>query len=237
MSGNRAFYPKSGTTAGTFAAGNHTHASLDAVGAATTTDVVTAAVTGDTQKRLIVNGDGSLEWGSGSAAQDIKMYRSAADELSLDDCLKLNRTGASSNILQGYVNGEGAVRLFMKADGTLHWSNGSGGPDVILYRQTTDVLATDDSLALRTTGKGLQIKEGSNARMGVATLVAGTVTVSNTSVTASTRIFLSVQSLGTVSIPRAVGVTARTASTSFTITSEDATDTSVVAWHLIEPAS
>lgn len=86
-------------------------------------------------------------------------------------------------------------------------------------------------------GKGLQVKEGSNARMGTATLVAGTVTVNNTSVTANTRIFLTIQSLGTVAVAKAIAVTARTASTSFTITSADATDTSVIAWLLIEPAA
>lgn len=70
---------------------------------------------------------------------------------------------------------------------------------------------------------------------GVATLAAGTVTVSTTKVTANSRIMLTVQSLGTVTAPKAVAITARTASTSFTITSADATDTSVVAWQIIEP--
>jgi hypothetical protein len=70
----------------------------------------------------------------------------------------------------------------------------------------------------------------------VATLVAGTVTVANTSVTANSRIFLTVQMLGTVTVPKSVGVTARTAGTSFTITSEDTTDTSVVAYEIFEPA-
>lgn len=56
------------------------------------------------------------------------------------------------------------------------------------------------------------------------------------SVSANTRILLSVQSLGTVTAPKAIAVTARTAGASFTITSADATDTSVVAWELIEPA-
>lgn len=95
-----------------------------------------------------------------------------------------------------------------------------------------------DAKALQcgTAGGGLAIKEGANARQGVATLVAGTVTVANTSVTATTRIQLTVQSLGTVTAPKAVAVTARTPGTSFTITSADATDTSVVAWDLFEPA-
>lgn len=85
-------------------------------------------------------------------------------------------------------------------------------------------------------GSGLKIKEGTNCKMGTATLVAGTVTVNTTQVTANSRIFLTVQSLGTVTTPKAVAVTARTAGTSFTITSADGTDTSVVAWMIVEPA-
>lgn len=82
---------------------------------------------------------------------------------------------------------------------------------------------------------GISINEGSNKTMGVATLVAGTVTVNTNVVTANSRIFLSVQSLGTVTVPTAVAVTARTAGTSFTITSANVLDTSVVAWMIVEP--
>lgn len=87
-----------------------------------------------------------------------------------------------------------------------------------------------------TVGKGLSIKEGSNAKQGVATLVAGVVTVANTSVTANSRIFLTAQSLGTILLPAALAVTARTAGTSFTITSSDVTDTSVIAYEIFEPS-
>jgi hypothetical protein len=82
-------------------------------------------------------------------------------------------------------------------------------------------------------GKGLQVKEGSNARMGTATLSSGTVTVSNTSITANTRVFLTLQNcsgcgnvyLGTV-----------TAGASFVIKSTNVSDASTVAWILAEPA-
>lgn len=69
---------------------------------------------------------------------------------------------------------------------------------------------------------------------GIATMVAGTVTVNTAAVTATTRIMLTTQVLGTVTAPKAIAVTARVASTSFTITSEDATDTSDVAWVLVQ---
>ena len=94
---------------------------------------------------------------------------------------------------------------------------------------------TDGNFVTNVAGGGLKIKEGSNARMGVSTLVAGTVSVSNTSVTASSRIFLSCNDAngGT---PGALYVSARAASTSFDITSTSVLDTCIVAWHMIEPA-
>ncbi|HEY8780138.1 MAG TPA: hypothetical protein VIM16_00850 [Mucilaginibacter sp.] len=85
-------------------------------------------------------------------------------------------------------------------------------------------------------GKGLYIKEGTNATMGVTTLVLGISTVSTTKVTTVSRIFLSVESIGTVTIPTAVAVTGRLNGTSFTITSANATDTSVISWLIVEPA-
>lgn len=99
-----------------------------------------------------------------------------------------------------------------------------------------NVKVVTGDLSIDTAGKGLQIKEGSNAKMGTAVLVAGTVTVSTTAVTSSSRIFLTTQSLGTVTAPMAIAVTARVAGTSFTITSSDNTDTSTIAWMLVEPA-
>lgn len=99
-----------------------------------------------------------------------------------------------------------------------------------------DPAGTAVDFAISVAGKGLQVKEGANAKMGTATLVAGAVVVATTAVTANSRIFLTVQTLGTVAAPKAIAVTARTAGTSFTITSADGTDTSVVAWLLVEPA-
>jgi hypothetical protein len=70
-------------------------------------------------------------------------------------------------------------------------------------------------------------------RHGVATLVAGTVTVSQSSVTANTRIMLTSQGGGTT--PGVLRVNTRSAGATFTITSSIATDTDVVAWMMIEP--
>lgn len=93
--------------------------------------------------------------------------------------------------------------------------------------------ATAKALNLGSAGGGVGIKEGANARMGVATLVGGTVTVANTSVTAGTRVAPFRQAgggtLGHLSATKVNG-------TSFTITSSSGTETSTVAWVLFEAA-
>lgn len=68
---------------------------------------------------------------------------------------------------------------------------------------------------------------------GRATLVAGTVTVANANALTASNILISIQALGTVTSAKAVAVTARVNATSFTITSADNTDTSVVAWAIL----
>ena len=83
-------------------------------------------------------------------------------------------------------------------------------------------------------GQGLWVKDGTvDCTMGTATLVGGTKTVSNNLVTANTRIFLTIQTPG--GTPGAVYVSTRIAKTSFTITSTSGTDTSTVAYLLVEP--
>lgn len=90
------------------------------------------------------------------------------------------------------------------------------------------------NLGTNVAGYGVNVKEGTNARMGTATLVAGTVTVSTTAVTANSRIMLTAQNSGAA--PGALRISARTAGTSFAITSTSATDTSLVAWIIFEPS-
>lgn len=107
-----------------------------------------------------------------------------------------------------------------------------------------DITATNGNMIMSTAGKGLKVKEGSNARMGSATLTSGTVTVSNTSVTANTRIYLSRYAANGSTAIGALSVGTVSASTSFVISAlaeADGTtktgDTSIVHWFLVEPAS
>lgn len=117
---------------------------------------------------------------------------------------------------------------------------GAGGYFVTVYAEnaeklrvaSTQVLVNTD-LKFNSAGQGIYIKEGTNATMGTVALVAGTATVSTTKVTANSRIYLTTQTVGgTIGVQY---ISARTAGTSFTITSTSGTDTSTVAWLIVEP--
>ena len=72
-------------------------------------------------------------------------------------------------------------------------------------------------------------------RDGLGKLVDGRAIVPEANVTDNSRITITEQNLGTVTIPQALAVGARTVGANFTIVSADSTDTSDVAWTLIEP--
>lgn len=93
--------------------------------------------------------------------------------------------------------------------------------------------ATFGGLDISLAGQGLKVAEGGNAKQGTATMVAGTVTVPNTSVTANSRIFLTNDSPGGTA--GFLSVSAKVAGTSFTILSSNVADTSVVAYEIFEP--
>lgn len=142
--------------------------------------------------------------------------------------------------------GARTITLTTALGGTLVLRGGlgtAGTPGVVQF-QTSAGTATADfkdtevdihlDVKLDTAGKGLYVKEGTNATMGKSTLVAGTVTVSTTKVTANSRVMLTGQnSSGTHG---ELTISARTAGTSFVITSSNASDTRDIAWIIFEPA-
>ena len=91
-------------------------------------------------------------------------------------------------------------------------------------------MQANGNLSLKNAGNKLNIATGTNASVGTATLSSGTITVNTTAVTSSSIISLTYQncsSCGTAYI------SARTASTSFTITSTNSSDASSIAWLII----
>lgn len=101
------------------------------------------------------------------------------------------------------------------------------------------ITATNGNLVLGTAGNKIlstsvatTTTAGANS-FGSVALASGTATVATTAVTANSLIFATVQALGTVIAPKPIAITAITASTSFVITSSDVTDTSTVAWFIV----
>lgn len=127
------------------------------------------------------------------------------------------------------VGGDAVVTGGLTVDGYTGLGAGQFDAQMTLWSGDKDVLR------IGTAGGGIAIKEGAGATSGVATLAAGAATVATDKVAADSRIQLTAQSLGTVTVPQALAVTSRTAGTSFTIGSADATDTSDVAWIIVSP--
>lgn len=168
------------------------------------------------------------------------------------------RAYTSDGTSYGDISISGSGNMVLEASGAYIYFNDSAYVPGILFQGSSSATLINNGTRLNMTGGiifnndttiesqlnikctvaggGLYVKEGSNATMGTATLSGGTATVSTTKVTASSRIQLTTQSLGTVAVPMAIAVTGRSAGTSFTITSADVTDTSVVAWVIVEPA-
>lgn len=114
-----------------------------------------------------------------------------------------------------------ATELFLQVN------NGGGLIDHTL-------LNTNGDLALKKVGGGFRVSEGANAKMGQATLGAGTATVATTAVSASSRIFLTCAVVGGTQGILSVGTI--TASTSFVINSSNGADTSTVNWIIFDPS-
>lgn len=233
-----------GSVGGGGGAGSFT--TLDASGA--TTLATTLDVTGVT---TLAKGGGDTNYvliGNATSGNTLKLMGRASGSASLieaqgfDSSVGLRYTtkltGAhefrtrSSNQLQFQITDTNTVANYLSVTGAV----ASSAPVLSALGSDTnvDVRVTPKGTGMLST-TGLKIDEGTNKRMGVtAAMTAGSITVSTTAVTANSRIFLTAQTTG--GTPGALRVSARTAGTSFTITSTSGSDTSTVAWVIMEPA-
>jgi hypothetical protein len=95
----------------------------------------------------------------------------------------------------------------------------------------TEVLDVVGNLSLVTAGNKIKITTGSNASVGTGTLSGGTVTVSTTAVSASSLIFI--QYTGSLTNSGQLTISAKSAGTSFTVTSTNASDANTFNWWII----
>lgn len=112
------------------------------------------------------------------------------------------------------------------------WGMGTGAAGSFAGNLKLTDLTAVGNLIVSTAGKGLQLQSGTGARSGDATLVGGTITVTNTTVTANTKIILTRHTAGgTLGMALTYTVSA---GASFTITSDNILDTSTITYLLIE---
>lgn len=127
-----------------------------------------------------------------------------------------------------YFDGNGTGGLYIGApNGTLNFYTGG--------RATANVRWSIDNtgqLLGQTAGKGISIKSGSNCKIGTGALIGGTVTITNTSVTAASIIFIQDTTSGAVTNVGTLTVVA--ASGSFTVKSTNVLDTSTFNYIIFE---
>lgn len=159
---------------------------------------------------------GSAILDAGGSATTLTIWGGSASQVSI---------GGSSTDANLIIDGTSSTNVNV---------SGGQGVDVTLLVGTGGANTNDLIIETNTNaGQTLKINDGSNEQMGLAVLVGGTVTVNNVKVTANSRIFLTSQVDG--GTPGFVRVSSRVAGTSFTITSSSGTDTSSIAWLIIEP--
>lgn len=106
--------------------------------------------------------------------------------------------------------------------------------DLTLSNSAFSVVLGPNGIVSAGADGGLRTSESGSQKQGTATLIGGAKVVSDSAVTANSRIFLTSQVDG--GTPGFLRVSTRTASTSFTVTSSSGTDTSTFAYEIFEPA-
>lgn len=96
-SGHHGFYAKPSATPGSGAA-------FAALLTATTDRLIGLQVGAEAVSRLVVFGDGKVEWGDGALTRDTNLYRTAADTLKTDDSLHVGATLRHLGSSAGFFN-------------------------------------------------------------------------------------------------------------------------------------
>lgn len=117
---------------------------IDLTGALGSTILQTTKVTGDTNPRLTISGDGTLCWGDGTAVVDTTLFRLSSDTLATMDTFQpalvhLENASAGNSVLQCFVTGDSTNRLALKADGKIYAGSGAGVIDCAFYRESANL--------------------------------------------------------------------------------------------------
>ncbi len=142
-------------------------------------------------------------------------------------------TGTSPLQIGGWFTLANAAPTYSSA--ALVCDNGDQSSPIFLAQAANSTVVTIDAtgnLKLNATGKGFYIKSGSNCKIGTGTLVGGTVTITNTSVSAASVIFITDTTSGSLANVGTLAVVA--GSGSFVVTSTNVLDTSTFNYIVFE---
>lgn len=169
---------------------------------------------------------------SGNMADDF----GSAIQFFIEDATSGLKTIAGIHGIRAGSDDDGAMLFLTRSSGTVtEFMRIEADGDVCIGLATcNDLLEVEGTIDISVLGSTLEIAEGADGCMGGAVLVAGAVTVSTTCVTATSRIILTGNVDG--GTPGWQRVSARTAATSFTITSSSGSDTSTVGWVILKPS-
>jgi len=188
-----------------------------------TTPASVAATTGSFSGVITATSTGTHAFGTTNTVTIANGLLTATASSSIVAAITVGATG-SGNTFSLFANA-GAGAAGIKTDGFKNFD----------FRNCTTVtftnIAPEGILSFTTVGKSITYKSGTGQRAGNATLVAGTVTVTNTSITANSVIIPSRKTAGGT-----VGDLTYTTSAgaSFTINSANILDTSVVSYLIQE---
>lgn len=125
-----------------------------------------------------------------------------------------------------------ATHASRTADVVISTVNGAASLAESFRAKANGDAVSQGNLIAAVAGKGLQLQSGSGARAGNATLVGGSATVTNTTVTANTLVLLTRKATGgTIGMAVTYSVSA---GVSFTISSDNVLDTSTYSYMLVE---
>jgi hypothetical protein len=128
--------------------GGNVSGTVRGVAPAATGVAFAAQVDADTFDRFRILVTGELQWGSGAAAREITVARTATGELTLTGTLR-GIVAAATTLGYGVrVTGETSDRFTINGDGSMGWGPGTAGADVHLRRAGVNLLQLDDNLAV-----------------------------------------------------------------------------------------
>lgn len=149
-----------------------------------------------------------------------------------------NVIGQIADVATGQVLMSGGIGVIPAYSGSPSVS-GSLTAATTITATLGNITATNGNVVLGTAGNKINSTSvastttaGANS-FGTVALSSGAAIVNTSAAKTGSLIFATVQALGTVAAAKAIAITARVDSTSFTITSSDATDTSTVAWFIV----